>query len=118
MSIPLLTQPSHDPVLNSDALQTPMCVCVCVPAWVCVCLVCVCRVYLSVLLGQHCCKHSVTKLFLGLLVDCRGDSVVKAEWNAWQTSSRACVYTCMSVSARLADALCTVAYALLQKWVN
>lgn len=30
LSIPLLTQPCHDPVLNSDASQTPMCVCVCV----------------------------------------------------------------------------------------
>lgn len=120
LSIPLLTQPCHDPVLNSDALHTPVCVCVreSVHPHVCVCVFSVCRVYLPVLLGQHCCKHSVTELFLGLLVDCRGDSVVRAEWNVWQTSSRACVYTRMCVSVRLAAALCTVAYAPLQTWVN
>lgn len=29
LCIPPLTQPCHDPVLNSDALQTPVSVCVC-----------------------------------------------------------------------------------------
>lgn len=56
-------------------------------------------------LDGHCCKHPVTKRFLWLLADYRGDSVVKGEWNAWQTSSCACVFECMCIclAARLPE---------------
>jgi len=108
-----LTRPYIDPVLNQDATQTPSQACVCLLVIVCVCSVYVEQICFA-LLVRHCCKHPVTKQFLWLLADYRGDSVVRGEWNVWQTSSCACVCACVHLlAACLPACLCSFDHVLL-----